>query len=250
MEQKGVLVIQHAPWEGPGIIGTLLQERSGFETVRIYRKERPPVERIERNEFLAVVGLGSPSCACGPNTGGRCDEIELFRLVRRLGIPSFMICYSMQLFCVAHGGTVEPNPNGKEVGFFDVHLTKDGEHDAVFSGVGDFRTLQWHVDSVSRLPEGAVHLAYSDKTLYQAAVLDGIHYMVQGDGQAASESIVKSWFNSDGAWALDGTAVVPEDIVGEAHEREAYYYDVYRRIFCNFLDLANRRFGKTKQELA
>ena len=132
---------------------------------------------------------------------------RLFKLTRRRKIPSFNICYSMQLFALVHGGKVVKNPAGKEVGFREVRPTPEGREDPVIGNIGPYTTLQWHGDVVEELPEGAVRLASSRKTKNQVAVLDGIHYMVQADGQAAIPAMVRSWLRHDAKWATQGTGI-------------------------------------------
>ncbi len=231
------MVLQHVEWENAGILGTYLVDNNcRTDVVRLDKKDVIPFDRLEEHAYHAVVALGSPATAYSPETNARHhEEIEFFRLIKRLGLPSFNICYSMQMFCVANGGVVGPNPAGKEVGFFDVRLTVQGERDPIVGGVGDFRTLQWHGDIVLKLPSGGVHLAKSKKTEYQLAVVDGRHYLFQGDGQAATASMVESWFKNDGTWALQGSGARKKLVIEEAKRRHVYFRNVYREIFDNFL---------------
>jgi len=193
-----ILVVQNAAWEGPGLID--LHARAAgvsLATVGLFRKSTTaptiPFDELEKGAFSAVVGLGSPSTAFLPRSNPHHDElVRLFRLTRKLEIPSFNICYSMQLFSLAHGGTVVRNPAGKEVGFGEVRPTPEGRSDKVIGPIGPYTTLLWHGDVVEELPKGAVCLASSKKTKNQVAVLDGKHYMVQADGQAAIPSMVRS----------------------------------------------------------
>ena len=118
--------------------------------------------------------------------------------------------------------------------------TPEGRSDPVIGPVGFYTTLQWHGDIVEELPPGAVRLASSKKTKNQVAVLDSIHYLVQGDGQAATPAMVRSWVRHDGKWATKGTGIRGTDLVREAVEGEAYLRNTFLRIFGNFLALALR----------
>ncbi|MCS4540606.1 MAG: type 1 glutamine amidotransferase [Thaumarchaeota archaeon] len=224
-------------WEHAGIVGSYLKDKNArSDVVRLYKNDAIPLDSLEERAYTAVVALGSPATAYSPETNRHHDEeIEFFRLIRRLHLPSFNTCYSMQMFCVANGGVVGPNPAGKEVGFFDVRLTAEGERDPIIGSVGDFRTLQWHGDSVLKLPSGASHLARSQKTKHQVAVVDGLHYLFQGDGQAATTSMVKRWFRKDGVWALQGSGARKKLVIQEVRQRRTYFSSVYRRIFEDFL---------------
>jgi GMP synthase (glutamine-hydrolysing) len=242
--RPSVLAIQNAPWEGPGLIGVHARAAGiDLATAKLFKKPgiapSIPLEKLEKGAYFAVVSLGSPSTAFLPETNPFHEElVQLFKLTRKTKIPSFNICYSMQLFSVVHGGKVVKNSAGKEVGFLEVRPTEQGRSDPVIGPIGTYTTLQWHGDIVEALPPGATRLASSKKTRNQTAVLDGIHYLVQADGQAATPSMVKSWMKHDAKWATDGTGVTADDILRDAVEREAYFRNTFLRIFGNFTALA------------
>lgn len=238
-----ILVVQNARWEGPGLIGLYSKAAGvGLSVTELFRKPKGDglsLDRVERGDYTAVVSLGSPSTAYLPDTNPHHDDlVELFKVVRRLELPSFDICYSMQLFCIAHGGRVVKNPDGKEVGFREVRPTDDGKTDPVIGPIGAFTTLQWHGDVVDELPRGSTRLASSKKTKNQVAVVDGIHYLFQSDGQASSPAMVRSWMRHGSKWATQGTGVRAKEVVREATEYEAYFRNTFLRIFGNFLALA------------
>src|SRR5207245_3376680 len=108
------------------------------------RSQTLPFDLLEQGAYSAVVSLGSPSSAYRPETNPHHEElVEFFKLIRRRKIPSFNICYSMQLFSIAHGGKVVKSPAGKEVGFWKLGLTSEGKSDRVFGPIGPHTTLQW-----------------------------------------------------------------------------------------------------------
>jgi GMP synthase (glutamine-hydrolysing) len=241
--RPSILVIQNAQWEGPGLIG--LHARAAgvnLATAELFRKssriQTIPFDELEKGTYSAVVCLGSPSTAYLPQTNPHHEElVRLFMLTRRRKIPSFNICYSMQLFSLVHGGEVVKNPAGKEVGFSEVLPTQKGMSDPVVGPIGPYTTLQWHGDIVESLPSGAVRLASSRKTKNQVAVLDGIHYLVQADGQAATPTMVRSWMKHDAKWATQGTGLTAVQLIREAVEYEAYFRNTFLRIFGNFVAL-------------
>ncbi|HVB95449.1 MAG TPA: type 1 glutamine amidotransferase [Nitrososphaerales archaeon] len=242
--RPSVLVVQNAEWEGPGLVD-LHARAAGVSlvTAELFRSptsaQAIPFEGLENGTFSAVVGLGSPSTAYIPKSNPRHEElVRLFRLVRKRKIPTFNICYSMQLFSLVHGGKVVKNPAGKEVGFREVRPTPEGRSDPVIGPIGPYSTLQWHGDIVEELPAGSVRLASSRKTKNQVAVLDGIHYMLQADGQAAIPSMVRNWLRHDAKWATQGTGLTRVELIREAVEHEAYFRNTFLRVFGNFLALA------------
>ena len=239
-----LLVVQNAEWEGPGLIG--LHARAAgvdLEVIELFRSPSKsvdlPFDEVAKGSFFAAVGLGSPSTAYLPESNPHHDDlVRLFRLLRRSKIPSFNICYSMQLFSIAHGGKVVRNPKGKEVGFHKIHPSDEGKSDRVIGSLGSYTTLQWHGDIVEELPKGAVRLASSSMTKNQVAVLDGIHYLVQADGQAATSEMVKDWLRHDSRWATHGTGVTARGLVSQVQMHEAAYRNTFLRMFGNFLSLA------------
>ena len=244
MARPCILVVQNVLWEGPGLIDVYARA-SAFELTlaRMYstsgRNTSLPFEKVEKGGFTAVIGLGSPFTAYRPETNPHYkDLVELFKIVRNRKVPSFEICYSMQLFSIVHGGKVWKNPAGKEVGFFELRPTAEGRSDPVLGPIGVHTTLQWHEDVVESLPTGAVLLASSAKTKNQVAVLDGIHYLVQSDGQASRPGMVRSWLKHDADWATQRTAVEPKALIRESADREAYFRNTFFRLFGNFMAVA------------
>jgi GMP synthase (glutamine-hydrolysing) len=239
--RPAILVVQNAEWEGPGLIEVYARAAGlSLATAKLFRSttsaQTIPLDELEKGAFSAVVGLGSPSTAYLPRSNAHHEElVRLFRLTRKRKIPSFNICYSMQLFSLVHGGKAVKNPAGKEVGFREVRPTPEGRSDPVIGPIGPYTTLQWHGDIVEELPQGAVRLASSRKTKNQVAVLDGIHYMLQADAQAATPPIVKSWLRHDADWATQGTGLRKGELIREAVEHEAYFRNTFLRIFGNFV---------------
>jgi GMP synthase (glutamine-hydrolysing) len=81
------------------------------------------------------------------------------REVVAAGTPTFGICFGHQILAQALGGEVQRNPRGREMG--TVPVERRG-HDPLFEGVPErFAANVTHVDSVVRLPPGAVSLARS-----------------------------------------------------------------------------------------
>ncbi|MFO0757564.1 MAG: glutamine amidotransferase [Byssovorax sp.] len=73
--------------------------------------------------------------------------------------PTFGICFGHQILAQALGGEVQKNPRGREMGTVPIERTAD---DWIFEGVPRvFEANVTHIDTVARLPEGAVALARS-----------------------------------------------------------------------------------------
>lgn len=85
------------------------------------------------------------------------------------GTPTFGICFGHQVLAQALGGEVLRNPRGREIGTVSIEVT--GDDPALWPGgstAAAFSANATHVDSVVRLPPGAVALARSGLDDHQA----------------------------------------------------------------------------------
>ena len=77
-------------------------------------------------------------------------------------VPFLGICYGHQLLGRAAGGEVGYHPRGREVGTVSIELTPEGQRDPLFKGIpARFVAHATHAQSLLRLPDGAVHLAFN-----------------------------------------------------------------------------------------
>ncbi|MCA9542982.1 MAG: glutamine amidotransferase [Myxococcales bacterium] len=84
------------------------------------------------------------------------------------GAPVLGVCYGHQLLGDVLGGAVGPNPNGREIGVFEVEMAED----PLFEGLPRrFPTLLSHLDAVNTPPPGARVLGHSALTPNQGMAL-------------------------------------------------------------------------------
>ena len=95
--------------------------------------------------------------------------LDFIRLAHSLNTWILGICFGHHALAVALGGEVIPNPRGLEMGSIPVYFTHEGEKSELFKGLksGELMNLT-HRTHVSRLPEGALNLAFNRMTPVQA----------------------------------------------------------------------------------
>jgi len=100
-------------------------------------------------------------------------QIEIARAGYAYGIPSFGTCWGLQMAVVAAGGRVSPHPKGREMGIGrKIELTAAGRGHPFYEGKRSvFDGYISHVDEVTHMPLGTVHLAGNDFTRVQAAAV-------------------------------------------------------------------------------
>jgi len=133
--------------------------------------------RIERGRFdradAVIIGGAAIHSATDDDdfTGPLIDDI---RRLPAEGKPLFGSCWGHQFIARALGGEVITDEARGEVGAHTVHATDAARDDPIFSHCPDsYTVLMGHHDRVSRLPDGAVELAYSDVCRNQAFRVDG-----------------------------------------------------------------------------
>ena len=97
-------------------------------------------------------------------------QIELAKDAYEVGVPSCGSCWGIQIAAVAAGGTVEPNPRGREMGIGrKIVLTEAGKSHPMMEGKPMvFDGFESHYDMVVKLPQGATVLAVNEFTPVQA----------------------------------------------------------------------------------
>jgi len=163
-------ILQHVAHEGPALIADELR-RAGqrVEVIRLDRDEGLP----EAGSFTGLVVLGGPM---GVSEGGShawlAPERALLAATATDGKPVLGVCLGAQQLAMALGAEVTTGA-APEIGLGRVELTGPGRLDPVtgpeYGGLSatTIPCVHWHHDTFS-LPEGAVHLAASQRFPHQA----------------------------------------------------------------------------------
>jgi GMP synthase-like glutamine amidotransferase len=161
-----VYVLQHAPVETAGTIGAALRAKKlAPRVVRAYAGEVVPKE-IGRAQGLVVMG-GPMSANDTKEHPYLSDEKRLVERALRADVPILGVCLGSQLLASVLGAHVSRG-RAKEIGWFPVDLLASAGRDRIFADVGSpIVPCHWHGD-VFTLPPGAVALAKSAMTRFQA----------------------------------------------------------------------------------
>jgi GMP synthase (glutamine-hydrolysing) len=133
-----------------------------------------PIGGLEGYDGVAITGSALNVYDGGPEVTG---QIELAREVLKAKTPLFGSCWGLQVVTVAAGGTVRPNPKGREIGIGRrIALTQAGRTHPMYRGKGSvFNAVTVHLDEVEILAPGTTVLAANAQSDVQAAeiVVDG-----------------------------------------------------------------------------
>lgn len=163
-DPRPVLVLTHAPHEGPGLIGRLLGVPYRVRTVL----DDPAPRLPGPDEIAGLVVMGGPMDADDVRGHpGLAAETRLIADAVAADVPVLGICLGMQLLGLALGAPLLRRA-GQEIGFGPVEIVADDPLLSALGPVGASPTvLHWHSDAVA-LPDGATLLATTPTTPVQA----------------------------------------------------------------------------------
>jgi GMP synthase (glutamine-hydrolysing) len=173
-----VLVLRHEPFEHLGHFAPVLADlRISFNYHDIH-------DPLPPGDPSALIVLGGPMSA---NDAVVARELDLIGRTIQHNTPILGICLGSQLIAKALGARVYRNPS-LEVGWYPVHFTAD----PLFRGLPSPTTFfHWHGETFD-LPDGAEHLAWSDRCRHQAFRYRDNVYGIQFHPEVTAE-MVDDW---------------------------------------------------------
>lgn len=219
------LVVQHTAHEGLGRFQDWLPAAGvDVHPIHPYLGHRVP-PYVEGD---ALVVLGGPM-------GAYDDEVAPWLPATRSllasaiddGVPTLGICLGAQLLAVAAGGSVERGALGPELGLGVVNVSQP---DALLPS-GELPVVQWHFDTVVRLPESAALLGSSARYAAQAFRVGEVAWGLQFHVEATPE-LVAEWAAIDAdVLAEEGRSAdeVVAEVAGAVGELEAVGLQITRR---------------------
>jgi GMP synthase (glutamine-hydrolysing) len=223
-----VLVIEHEQGAGASLVGEWLRDAGvQLEVCRPYAGDAVPL-RVDAEGLLVLGGaMGALEDDVAPWLPG---VRSLLRHAVAYELPTWGICLGAQLLVAALGGEVVRGPAGPEVGVVGLEIKADD--DPVFGPMPRVaQAVQFHQDSVSRLPPGATLLASSPLYANQVFRVGTCAWGVQCHPEVTA-SQVADWTREESA-LLAAAGVNAQHVVQEVRARqselEALWAPVARR---------------------
>ncbi|MFA7566232.1 MAG: type 1 glutamine amidotransferase [Alkalispirochaeta sp.] len=126
--------------------------------------------RSELDVYDGVIWTGADLTIFHTHVPSIAAQIKLAQDIYEVGIPSCGSCWGIQMAAVAAGGTVEPNPKGREMGIGrKIILTDEGRNHPMMKGKPlVYDGFESHYDIVVKVPDDGVVLATNDFSPVQA----------------------------------------------------------------------------------
>lgn len=187
-----VLIIKHTDVEGPGLIEYCLkQEKIPYKILILKLGAHLP----KLNGFTHIVFLGGPMNVYEEDRYPFLKKEDLFikESIQR-GKLVLGICLGAQLIAKALGARVFKAPV-KEIGWYDVSLTRAGSYDPIFFNLPKiFPVFQWHEDTFE-IPKSGKLIATSDFVPHQAFRYGEKVYGLQFHLEV-TEEMIKEWLKT------------------------------------------------------
>ncbi len=193
--------------QNPGIFRDFAKsENISFHEVDLHAGEQIP--ELKNYHGLWVMG-GSMNVWEEDEYPWLVDEKKAIReAVKNLKMPFLGICLGHQLVAEALGGKAEKTEN-HEIGLFEIKPTKEGQnHPFLKNFETSDRWVNVHLVEVTRVPEGAIILASSDRCLNHVMQISKNAFSCQFHPEVCSHTL-------EGWMRIPGIPSALEDLLGK-----------------------------------
>lgn len=223
--------LQHVPFEGPAEIAAWARKKGGPVTgTRLFAGDRlPPLDAFD---LLVLMG-GPMSVGDEAKYPWLKEEKAFLKKAVAAGKLVLGVCLGAQLAAEVLGGKIFPNEH-REIGWFPVSLTPEGENSPRFRGLPKkFSAFHWHGDTFT-IPPGARRTAFSEGCAAQALeAADGRVVGLQFHLESTPESVARLPANCAGDLEEKGPYIqTAEEMLAAAKTTQAES----RRLLNTFLD--------------
>lgn len=134
-----------------------------------------PDERPSNDDLANYAGVLWPGCnltVYHDDDRVKC-HLDVARRAFEVGVPGFGSCWGIQVPAYIAGGTVEPHPQGREMGVVrDIRISEAGQSHPMFRDKPPlYSHFVSHDDYITRLPDGCPALAGNAHAPVQAAAI-------------------------------------------------------------------------------
>lgn len=183
---RSLLVIQHADFEGPGLVADWAAERGlPMRLVHAHRSAAFPAA----DSFDLLVLMGGPMSVYEIDRNPWLEaELEFVSKVIASRKRVLGICLGAQILARQLGASVAPQET-PEIGWYPVRMTRKGRLHPLFAGFpARFDALHWHGDRFA-IPSGGERIAESDACPTQAFVWGDCCVGLQFHLESTNESV-------------------------------------------------------------
>lgn len=235
MSSAPLLVVALDPADPPGRLGDWLRDAGADLDVRDL--SAGGLLPGELTQHAGLVVLGGRMSSSDDGVAPFLPEVRaLLRRAVSAEFPTLGVCLGHQLLAAAHGGRVEPNPDGPEIGAQLVAKRAAASADPLFGPLPITPdVLQWHYDAVTSLPAGAIQLASSPVCENQAFRLGRLAWGIQFHIETTPD-VVRSWAAEHAATYDDGYDM--DAVVARAIAAHQDIEEVWRPFAAAFADIA------------
>ncbi len=209
---KPIVIFRFLAHEGPGYLGTFLDERNiTWQLIKVDEGEPAPASILA---YSGMVLMGGPM-SVNDDLPWIAPILARIREAKANDIPVLGHCLGGQLMSKALGATVSANAV-KEIGWGEVSVSKNEAAKNWFGNIETFNAFHWHGETFA-LPEGACHLLSSVYCQNQAWAI-GKHLAFQTHIEMTTEMVIK-WCE-EGEDELENSKASPAVQQADAMQQE------------------------------